>query len=90
MLQNKAAKLILDKPLCSSVPQLGWLSLEQRRLFHRCLYVYKCVNAKKRRSDVHSYITRNKDDLIIRFPSVKRNWEKQQDLATIPSKIGVI
>ncbi|CAH3140614.1 unnamed protein product [Pocillopora meandrina] len=48
VLQNKAAKLVLDKPLYSSATdalnQLGWLNLKQRRHFHRCLYVYKCVN----------------------------------------------
>ena len=41
VLQNKAAKLVLDKPLYSSVTdalnQLGWLNinLKQRRHFHR-------------------------------------------------------
>ena len=44
VLQNKAAKLVLDKPLYSSatdaLDQLGWLNLKQRRHFHRCLYVY--------------------------------------------------
>ena len=48
VLQNKAAKLVLDKPLYSSVTdalnQLGWLNLKQRWHFHRFLYVYKCVN----------------------------------------------
>ena len=48
VLQNKAAKLVLDKPLYSSATdalnQLGWLNLKQRSHFHRCLYVYKCVN----------------------------------------------
>ena len=81
LLQNKAAKLFLDRPLCFSarevLSQLGWLSLEQRRLFRRCLYVYKCVYEVTsqsiellRNSDLHSYSTRNKDDL--RLPSVKR------------------
>ena len=65
LLQNKAAKLILDRPLYSfateALSQLGWLSLEYRRLFHRCLYVYKCVNGMTSHSmellgnsDVHS------------------------------------
>ena len=87
VLQNKAAKLVLDKPLYSSATdalnQLGWLNLKQRRQFHRCLYVYKCVNGitshkleLSRNSDVHRYNTRCKDHL--RLPSVKRNWGKQR------------
>ena len=82
VLQNKAAKLVLDKPLYSSatyaLDQLGWLNLKQRRHFHRCLYVYKCMNGitphkleLSRNSDVHRYNTRCKDNL--RLASVKRN-----------------
>ena len=87
VLQNKVAKLVLDKPLYSSATdalnQLGWLNLKQRRHFHRCLYVYKCVNGitshkleLSRNSDVHRYNTRCKDHL--RLSSVKRNWGKQR------------
>ena len=68
---RKAAKLILDKPLYSfatkAESQLGWLNLEQRRLFHRYLYVYKCVNGITshsmellRNSHVHRYSTRRR------------------------------
>ena len=43
VLQNKVVIPILDKPLYSSttdaLSQLGWLTLEQQRLFHRYLYV---------------------------------------------------
>ena len=81
VLQSKAAKLVLDKTLYSSATdalnQLGWLNLKQRRHFHRCLYVYKCVNGITshklellRNSDVHRYSTHYKNDL--RLPSVKR------------------
>ena len=87
MLQNKAAKLVLNKPLYSSATdalnQLGWLNLKQRRHFHRCLYVYKCVNGiashkleLSRNSDVHRYNPRCKDHL--RLLLVKRNWGKQR------------
>ena len=48
LLQNKAAKTILDRPFHSSATDaleaLGWLPLEKRRLFHRCLCVYNNVN----------------------------------------------
>ena len=87
VLQNKAAKLVLDKPLYYSATdalnQLGQSNLKQRRHFHRCLYVYKCMNGitshkleLSRNSDVHRYNTRCKDHL--RLPSVKRNWGKQR------------
>ena len=87
MLQNKAAKLVLDKPLYSSATdalnQLGWLNLKQLRHFHRCLYVYNCVKGitshkleLSRNSDVHRYNTRCKDHP--RLPSAKRNWGKQR------------
>ena len=48
VLQNKAAKIILDRPPHSSATDmlnsLGWFTLEQRQLYNRCLYVFKCVN----------------------------------------------
>ena len=73
-LQNKANKTILDRPFHSSAADgldaLGWLTLEKRRHFHRCLYVYKCVNVISAHSmgllankDVHGYDTRHKDNL---------------------------
>ena len=87
VLQNKAAKLVLDKPLYSSATdapnQLGWLNLKQCSHFHRCLYVYKCVTGitshkleLSRNSDVHRYSTRCKDHL--RLPSLKQNWVNQR------------
>ena len=48
LLQSKADKTILERPFHSSAANaleaLGWLTLEKRRLFHLCLYVYKRVN----------------------------------------------
>ena len=42
LLQNKAAKTILDRPFYSSATDtleaLSWLTLMKRRSFHRCLY----------------------------------------------------
>ena len=44
VLQNKAAKSILDRPLYSSATDalvtLKWLNLEKRRFYHRCIYIY--------------------------------------------------
>ena len=51
VLPNKAAKLVLDKPLYSSATnvlnQLGSLNLKQHRNFHRCMLVclYACMFA---------------------------------------------
>ncbi|EDO26716.1 predicted protein, partial [Nematostella vectensis] len=48
ILQNKAAKIILDRPLYSSatdaLAKLKWLPLEKRRFLRRCVYVFKCLN----------------------------------------------
>ena len=48
VLQNKAAKVILNRPLYSSSTEalavLKWLPLEKRRFQRRCVHVYKCIN----------------------------------------------
>ena len=50
ILQNKGAKLILDRPLHSSssdaLKALRWLNLEERRKCHRCIYACKCTNGQ--------------------------------------------
>ena len=87
ILQNKAAKLILDRPLHSSstdaLTVLSWLNLEERRKRHRCINAYKCIDGQLehsldivRKSDTHSHNTRNKD--TIKLPKIKYNWEKHR------------
>lgn len=87
ILQNKAAKLILDRPLYSSASDalatLKWVPLEKRRYQRRCVYVYKCLNGLVdhdmdllRHEDQHMYNTRNKDKL--RIPIAKRLWGQQR------------
>ena len=87
VLQNKAAKIILDRPLYSSATHalatLKWVPLEKRRFQRRCIYVYKCLNGLVehdmnfiRQQEQHNYNTRTK--LNLRLPSVKRNWGKQR------------
>ena len=82
VLQNKAAKIILDRPLYSSASDalttLKWLTLEKRRFQRRCVHVYKCLYGLTHheltlvtQQEQHSYNTRNKANLKI--PSVKRN-----------------
>ena len=51
VLQNKAAKIILDRAFYSSATHathalatLKWVPLEKRRFPRRCIYVYKCLN----------------------------------------------
>ena len=83
ILQNKAAKLILDRPWFSSATsalhELGWKPLSNRRFYHRCLYVFKCLNNLVDyhvnflyNRDIHNHNTRVKNKL--RLPRVKRNW----------------
>ena len=87
VLQNKAAKIILDRPLYSSATHalatLKWVPLEKRRFQRRCIYVYKCLNGLVehdmnfiRQQEQHDYNSRTK--LNLRLPSVKRNWGKQR------------
>ena len=87
VLQNKAAKIILDRPLYSSATHalatLKWVPLEKRRFQRRCIYVYKCLNGLVehdmnfiRQQEQHDYNTTTK--LNLRPPSVKRNWGKQR------------
>ncbi|CAH3107618.1 unnamed protein product [Porites lobata] len=48
VLQNKAAKIILDRDVCThathALATLKWVPLEKRRFPRRCIYVYKCLN----------------------------------------------
>jgi hypothetical protein len=86
VLHKKAAKVILDAhPLSSaseSLRSLNWQPLTTRRHFHRCLIMHKCLNNYidfkfnfKFSSDIHSYNTRNKQN--IHLERVKKNWGKQ-------------
>ena len=86
VLQNKAAKVILNRPLYSSstdaLATLKWLPLEKKR-FQRCVHVYKCINGLINhdmdliRQDVlHRHNTRNTGNF--RLPRVKRNWGMQR------------
>ena len=85
--QAKAAKIILDRsPFLSATEALrtlGWKDLFQRRHYHRCLYIFKCVNGLAfsdldlvRVSEIHEHNTRSKNNL--RLPKVKSNWGKQR------------
>ena len=87
ILQNKSAKLILDRPLYSSatdaIQALGWIRLEDRCSYHRCLYIFKCLNnltsnslAFLKNTNIHNYNTRSKDNL--RLPKVSKIWGKQR------------
>ena len=46
--QNKAAKLILDKPKYSSaseaLEELEWNHLDHRRHPHRCVFIFRCLH----------------------------------------------
>ena len=67
LLQNKAAKTILDRPFHSSAADaleaLGWLTLEKRM----DLLLNK---------DIQGYDALLKDNL--RLPRVRRNWGKER------------
>ena len=75
-IQNCLAKVILDLQPRSSASEalrsLNWYPLVVRRKFHRCIMMHKCLNGGldfdfnfKHISDVHSYNTRNKQNLYL-------------------------
>ena len=87
VLQNNPARIILDIPKYSSasqvLDQLSWKPLSVRRCHHRCIAVFKCLNNLTdfdfnltKRTDVHSYNTRRRDD--IKLPRSRTNWGKQR------------
>ena len=71
VLQNKAAKLVLDRATHSSSTQalldLNWMYLSTRRLMQRCFFMHNIINDSERNSminrgsDYHSYKTRSKE-----------------------------
>ena len=86
VLQNKAAKVILNRPLYSSSTEalaaLKWPPLE-KRWFQMCVHVYKCINGLINhtmdliRQDVlNRHNTRNKGNF--RLPRLKKNWGMQR------------
>ena len=87
VLQNKAAKIILDMPMRSSATEalneLGWKSLEQIRLLHRLTMAFKYLHGHvdmeldvKLNRNVHNHDTRRRND--VRLPLNKRNWGQQR------------
>ena len=87
VLENKAAKLILDKhPRYSSteaVGELKWSTLATRRHNHRCTFIYKCMHGLidfdfdlAKNEDVHCHYTRRRSDLHL--PRTKTNEGKQR------------
>ena len=86
ILQNKAAKIILDRHTHSSafeaLDSLGWKPLHLRRRFHRCTTIFKCLNGFidfnfyfVRNNTIYNYNTRSRDDFL---PRVRTNWGKQR------------
>ena len=88
VLQNNAARVILDFPRFNSsaskaLDQLNWKLLFLRRKHRRCTAVYKCLNGLidydfniTKNSDIYNYKTRGRDEL--RLPSARTNWGKQR------------
>ena len=90
VLQNKAAKVILDLPNYASstdaLKTLGWPTLFQERLEHRYITTFKYIHGLVdqnfnilRNSDIHSYNTRRGNDS--RLPLAKSNYGKQRLLS---------
>ena len=80
VLQTKAAKIILDRPLYSSAMHAlathKWVPLEKGHFQRRCSYVYKCLNGLGKydmnvitQQEQHDYNTRTK--LNFRLPNFR-------------------
>ena len=75
VLQNKAAKLVLDGATHSSSTQalldLNWMNLSTRRLMQRGLFMHNFINDSERNSmitrgsDYHSHNTRSKEAKLL-------------------------
>ena len=87
VLQNKAAKFILDFSNYASstdaLKTLGWPTLFQERLIDRYITTFKYIHGLVdhnfnifRNSDIHSYNTRRRNDFGL--PLAKRNYEKKR------------
>ena len=86
VLQNNAARIILDLPKYASatqaLDQLTWKPLMARRSFHRRVLMYKCLNGLVNlnydfsKNAEQGYNTRGSEN--IRVPKVKTNWGKQR------------
>ena len=74
VLENKAAKIILDKQLryssTKALEELKWTTLTTRRHNHRCTFIHKCMNGLidfdfelAKNEDVHGHNTRHRRDL---------------------------
>ena len=75
-LQNHARKVILK----SESPQSKWLTLDERRRFHKAAFMYKCLHHEDngfelyctRRSEIHHHNTRRKNDFAIPKPKTEQ------------------
>ena len=85
--QNKAAKLILDRPKYSSateaLEELEWKHLDHRRHLHRCVFIFRCLHNIidfnfnfRQDNDIHHHNTRQSKNLHLSAP--KTNWAKQK------------
>ena len=87
VLENKAAKLILDKrPRYSSteaLQELKWSTLTERRHKHRCTFIFKCIHGLidfdfnlTKNEDIYHHNTRQRSNLHL--PQAKTNKGKQR------------
>ena len=87
VLQNNAARCLLDLPRSSSgsqaISHLNWKPLALRRRYHRCVTIFKCLNNLvafdfnlRKNKDIHDHNTRRRENLHL--PIARTNWGKQR------------
>ena len=98
VLQNKAAKIILGWPVHSSATgalrTLNWFNLSKGRLYHRYLYVFKCINGllKSHLSlitlhDVHQMLEMLGTSAC---PCSQNKYGENSDCLFMPSRTGTL
>ena len=90
VLQNRAAKMVLDRAPHSSsteaLADLNWVNLTTRREMKRCLYMYNLINSDNRNnmivrgSDCYSHNNQSKD--TVRIIKSDPNWGLLRSLNT--------
>ena len=85
-LQKRAARLILDAdPLSPSEPlfkQLGWMTVDQRIKYHKCLLTYKCVKT----DEAPTYLSEKFKFISDSNPYLLRNTAKGNLVTPKPNK----
>ena len=82
VLQNKAARIILDLPPAASATEalgnLRWKRLSRRRAEHRAIFIFKCLN----NLSTHSFDLFLTENIMILIPSLRIMYIRLSQIGT--------